>query len=75
MRGTSSKYGVEPALENWEPTEVNRVNSKHLETLRTSFLAILRRAIDLIRLAPFDESELRCKEDFIALTSAAEPFS
>lgn len=56
-------------------TKVDGVNVEDPETLGTCLLAILTRAVNLVALAAFDESELGRKEDFIALSGTFKPLA
>jgi hypothetical protein len=56
-------------------TEVDRVNTKSLETLVASLLTIIVRAIGLEILAALNKSKLSCKEDLIAFSCSFEPFT
>jgi hypothetical protein len=56
-------------------TRIDRVNTKSLETLVASLLAISVRAIGLERPAPLNKPKLSCKQDLVAFSCSFEPFT
>jgi len=54
-------------------TEINEVGAKKLETLITSLLTILRRAINLEARTSFEEPKLSAKKDLVTFPGTLEP--
>lgn len=70
-----SSFNCEWFKKGLELTEINTVNVKESQTLGTSFLAELRRAVDLEAWCTFDEAEFGGEEYLISLSCPFEPFT